>query len=979
MSKGDGGSKKPGGSQKPAVTMKGISTLYPARELDQGFPAPRQTSSSPLPWKPNPRGLNILCLDGGGVRGLSELVLILESMNRLRKGCDPPPKPADCFDIIVGSGTGGVIACMLGRLQMPIELAILKYGKLVQKGFSERKTIGSMEGAYVGSSLQKALKAMVKEATGNENEKMLEGSESECKTMVFAMSKRNMNAGIPVIFRSYSASANLGPDCTIWEALYASMAHPDLFDSIEIGDYPLRQSFVGAELGNSNPIAHALSEVRNIYLRRHVSCVLSIEDMARRFEGVPSVCFRLSVDQGMQNVDTDDWEKLDGVLAHTYAYLGKSDVSRSMSSVARAIEDREPMFAVAWIDGRIQATIKPPAIIKYCPTPTPVFTGRNNEIEEVRLCVVGGTAERRVCVIYGLGGAGKSQLAFKAIETNRDYWEFVIYVNASSKDAVEDTLRTFAVVRKIGHSHTSTLDWLGNLRKRWLLILDNIDDPSLCINDYFPHGNRGSILITTCLADLVVHARGPSPVISVSNMDPKEALTLLSKLVGSRGQILSETDVNAANALLEDFGHLALAIVHAGAYIGHHPHITIAEYRRLFLNECRRMLEQYSRLLVKIDSYEKTLLWLIAFLYPEGITAENFRRSSPSVRSYNPVVPLSELEHAADNYIKEYLCQFQNHEHWDAVVFSDVISELVSYSLINFDRTNLSYNIHILVQDWVRTVVLEHDATSGIWLERVATLLSRSVGSGDIDDEASLAFKRELGPHVSKTLLEHNGTVGVNHAKYFAEVFKARGQWDEEERLRIQIIESIETIPGHQDTMKQLDDLVIVYRNQGKWSEAEPLCSYLWETRKGTSDEHEFEIETIASAISLIEDLQKQSRLEQARELYQKVEKQYFNWLIDPYLVASNDLTLDPELVLDHRGNLASRLFEVAQELDHDQHTLVNTAIICESITRELTQANVRNQTHAMEPPNESEPNTLRAPFNLWQETSETSINRKPK
>lgn len=47
--------------------------------------------------------------DGGGIRGLSELLLLKEMMERLRahKGLDSVPHPCDVFDMMAGSGTGG--------------------------------------------------------------------------------------------------------------------------------------------------------------------------------------------------------------------------------------------------------------------------------------------------------------------------------------------------------------------------------------------------------------------------------------------------------------------------------------------------------------------------------------------------------------------------------------------------------------------------------------------------------------------------------------------------------------------------------------------------------------------------------------------------------------------------------------------------------------------------------------------------------
>lgn len=165
-------------------------------------------------------------------------------------------------------------------------------------------------------------------------------------SIVFAMSKHNMNAGIPIAFRSYISTTNNGPDCTIWEALHATMAHPDLFKGIEVDDCSVRYSFVGGELGGSNPIAHVLAEVKQVYPDRHVSCILSVgaghartihlpnltlpqrifrteevvamknlatdsegvaEDMEARFETTPGIYFRFNVDQGMQEIGAGNW------------------------------------------------------------------------------------------------------------------------------------------------------------------------------------------------------------------------------------------------------------------------------------------------------------------------------------------------------------------------------------------------------------------------------------------------------------------------------------------------------------------------------------------------------------------------------------------------------------------------------------------------------------------------------------------------
>jgi len=69
------------------------------------------------PIKHYPR---VLSLDGGGVRGLSSLLILREIMEDIeqRTGSSQTPRPCEYFDLIGGTSTGGLIAIMLGLLGM---------------------------------------------------------------------------------------------------------------------------------------------------------------------------------------------------------------------------------------------------------------------------------------------------------------------------------------------------------------------------------------------------------------------------------------------------------------------------------------------------------------------------------------------------------------------------------------------------------------------------------------------------------------------------------------------------------------------------------------------------------------------------------------------------------------------------------------------------------------------------------------------
>ncbi|CAK7233872.1 hypothetical protein SBRCBS47491_008758 [Sporothrix bragantina] len=119
--------------------------------------------------------LRILSLDGGGVRGYSIFIILQEIMHRTFveiEGRAPHrneiPKPADHFDLIVGTGTGGLIALMLGRLRLDIETCKELYVRLTRMVFETDKTIlgiPTRPTLFKASRLEDAIKEAVREHT----------------------------------------------------------------------------------------------------------------------------------------------------------------------------------------------------------------------------------------------------------------------------------------------------------------------------------------------------------------------------------------------------------------------------------------------------------------------------------------------------------------------------------------------------------------------------------------------------------------------------------------------------------------------------------------------------------------------------------------------------------------------------------------------------------------------------------------------
>ena len=83
------------------------------------------------------------------------------------------PKPCDYFDLIAGTGTGGLIAIMLGRLRMDLETCKNVYVRMTRRVFETDKTFAGVPyrgTLFKASKLEEAIKECVREHTADEGE-----------------------------------------------------------------------------------------------------------------------------------------------------------------------------------------------------------------------------------------------------------------------------------------------------------------------------------------------------------------------------------------------------------------------------------------------------------------------------------------------------------------------------------------------------------------------------------------------------------------------------------------------------------------------------------------------------------------------------------------------------------------------------------------------------------------------------------------
>ncbi|KAK0629270.1 acyl transferase/acyl hydrolase/lysophospholipase, partial [Bombardia bombarda] len=326
-----------------------------------------------------------LNLDGGGIRGLSSLIIL----KHLMKSVDPqnPPKPCDYFQLIGGTSTGGLIAIMLGRLRMDVSECIEKYLQLSSAAFTPKrhnidlvkrgKDLWRLSGKYRSDSLVSEFKAAAKEIDGDEDATLFDtNADTGCKVFVCTLSK-TLNA--QVLLRSYKTDTSIDGLSTsgvkIWEAARATSAAPTFFDPIRIGN----QDFVDGATGRNNPVESVLAEASEIWgpdAKDRIECLVSIGTGKSEFRdfgdnlaelkrtlvalateteqteqriyrnqenlGVGGRYFRFNVDRGLEGVVLDDCEKQGTIISATEAYLETERVKETTTKFTRV---KAPRFS----------------------------------------------------------------------------------------------------------------------------------------------------------------------------------------------------------------------------------------------------------------------------------------------------------------------------------------------------------------------------------------------------------------------------------------------------------------------------------------------------------------------------------------------------------------------------------------------------------------------------------------------------------
>ena len=202
--------------------------------------------------------------------------------------------------------------------------------------------------------------------------------------------------------------------------------------------------------------------------------------------------------------------------------------------------------------------------------------------------------------------------------------------------------------------------------------------------------------------------------------------------------------------------------------------------------------------------------------------------------------------------------------------FNEAIKELLTYSLIQRDRTSKILSIHRLVQAVIKDEMSKTQQAQQA--EYVVRMISHLFPFNE--DAPWTRSQRYLSHALLAVEYIKQSSFTFDRARYLLNAtgiyFRSRGQYGEAEPLLQQqrAISEKHLGPNHPDTATSLNNLAILYSAQGQYEQAEPLYQRALALReKRLGPDHP---DTATSLSNLAAFYQEQSKYEQAEPLNQR-------------------------------------------------------------------------------------------------------------
>ncbi|KAF8473485.1 hypothetical protein BDZ91DRAFT_714700 [Kalaharituber pfeilii] len=504
-------------------------------------------------------------------------------------------------------------------------------------------------------------------------------------------------------------------------------------------------------------------------------------------------------------------------------------------------------------------------------------------------------------VLHGMGGMGKTQIALEYVYRHHKDYSSVFWINASSEQTTKtsfiqimeqlieyhailldepdykhigsllgmagklDSVGLFSTEKPEEEQHVikAVKKWLtAKQNDKWLLVFDNLDDlESFDINDYIPSCNFGTVIITSRRRGSTQGRRG----LEVHQMQNHEAEKLLSTSAGlDLGSLTPEGKCKfekaAAAAIVEKLGYLPLAIAQAGAYINIQQCL-FSHYLREYEINANRLLSRKWK--VGKDDRSVFATWELSF--------NAIKNQNPKAAELLSLCAFLDNNDICEEFLRRGMKLAIND-----TSLADSIHLLFSYSIAKRTEKYDSFNIHPLVHLCIQwKLEMGPDKYQEMAIKAFLMVTSGIAVPEDREREVSdWIFERRNLPHVfaverQMKFLPLEKEESLAALDTLRSVYQDHGHYRKAEEMCKVILATREKLGAdHPSTVDTINNIAVVYKQQGKYSQALELYQRTLAGReKSLGVDHPSTLDTVHGMAIVYEE---QGKYSQALELYQR-------------------------------------------------------------------------------------------------------------
>lgn len=521
------------------------------------------------------------------------------------------------------------------------------------------------------------------------------------------------------------------------------------------------------------------------------------------------------------------------------------------------------------------------------------FTGRTAILRslEDHFSTAGPGQERRQFLLCGMGGAGKTQIALKFVETrtkryalernptkhlltqdrlfSRCFWIDATDPFTAQQGFEEIASEAFPDKQPTSVSMEEVQQWMAALDEPWLLVLDNSNGTHL--SSLIPSGKTGNILYTSRDRSLA-SSLSPSSIAEVDDMEPDDAITMLLLTAGHAIAYNQELRAEACPVVMA-LGCLPLAIDQAGAYIRNMKQ-SMSEYLSLFKRQREALLRNprfkgadarnqavYATFDISYNALHNimaendgrfegedarnalNILRLICFYHNDSVMVDMFRRAALARHKTN-----RQYEHPLGRgQNRVYNLLFVRDSVWVSEPFIFGVMLLEKFSLAKRDITGQDISMHVLVHSWARDSIDKRDQ---LYRARCArAILFESIPRSSKPED--VRFRRRIAPHVYACLEhadvqdEHDG-ISAEYKTKLGLIYQRNKEFDKAEAALQAAVNLMAHHGGREseDTLCVMKILAKFYQDMGRLGEAELILLEIIERWQGKIKDLELSLES---------------------------------------------------------------------------------------------------------------------------------------